>query len=140
MRIANVNLSQANNTYKAALRVTPEAKNVVYQQGYGNTIISSQVFDRSMNKFQSMLYGEFPFAKDVFFDAISKKTKAVKPHTKAKHEMRLFDKTVDFDFNIDGIKHDYSGRPIEEKIENEANKQAGYLYDTYLYLRGLCGA
>jgi len=129
-------------SFKAALRVTPEAKNVVYNSGAYNTIVSRRVFDDAMKKFAARLCGEFPFAGDVFFDAISKKTKSLKPETKSRYEMRLFDKQVDFDFNhnriyVDGLYH--NNQPIEQKIAQESDAQAGYLFNTYLYLRGLCG-
>ena len=139
MQVLPINRGRDNLTFNAALKVTPAAKKTVYNSGSQNTIVSNIVFNRSMDKFRNMLYGEFPFAGDVFFDAISKKTKSANPHTRSKYEMRIMDKAVDFDFNHDRVFHYNDNRSLEEKIEQEANIQAGYLHNTYLYLRGTLG-
>ena len=118
MQILPVNRNQNSTAFNAALRVTPAAKSVVYTSGAQNTHVANMIFDRTMNKFQNMLYGKFPFAGNVFFDAISKKTKAAKPHTNSQYEMRISDASVDFDFNHNSILYNHSNQPIEEKIEH----------------------
>ena len=128
-----------NHSVGAALRVTQAAKESVYKNCQHNTFISNLVFSRALDKFRNRICGEFPFAGDVFFDTISKKTKSMKPNTSSKYELRLFDKTVDFDFNHNRIFYNHENKPIEEKVEQEANAQANYLFDSYLYLRRQCG-
>ena len=139
MQILPVCIGRDCTTFNASLRVTKAAKDVVYKEKSQDTLVFNYIFKRSMDKFQNMIFGEFPFAGDVFFDEISKNTKAAYPHTKSKYEMRIMDKVVDFDFNPRTSFHNHSKKSIEENIEHEANTQAGYLHNTYLYLRRTLG-
>ncbi len=131
MKTNNVN----SVNFNAALRVTNSAKNSIYHSNSHNTVVSNLVFNRTMSKLEDKLCGEFPFAGDVFFDTISKKTKTANPHTNSQYELRLFDKSVDFNFDHNRIFHNHEHRPIEEKIEHEADTQSNYLFNAYLYLR-----
>ena len=138
MKINSVNCAPAvNPNFKAGLKVTPAAKNAAYHFPTQSTVVSSLVFDRSMRKFSAMISGQFPFAGNVFFDTISKKTKSARPWVKSNYELRINDKSVDFDFNHHRVFDNHSNASIEEKIENESNMQAGYLYNAYLSLRSM---
>lgn len=128
-------MSVSDNTrFGAWLRVTNAAKTAAQHCPTQNTVVSNLVFDRTMRKFNNMLSGEFPFAGNVFFDTISKKTKVAKPGTASNYELRINDQSVDFNFNHHSVFNQH-GNGIEDKIENESNTQAAYLFDAYKYLR-----
>ena len=127
--------SVGNSTnFGAGLRVTSAARDIAHHYPTQNSVVSNLVFDRAMNKFRLMLCGEFPFAGDVFFDTISKKTKAAKPGTSSNYELRINDSSVDFNFNHNGVFNRQNSH-IEDTIEQESSAQANYLFDAYKYLR-----